>query len=150
VRVAGEGVVVALPPGWEVRLRTQAPSGLDRTRNLVLHAATVPLPAERGDFGSGVWERLGPDDVFVALLEYDTEDADAVLFSARDLPAVRPGDFSPAAMQQQVAGCSGAQWFFTQSGRAFCLYAVLGSHARRAAGAARVAELLSAVDLEPR
>lgn len=150
MRLGAEGLSVVLPPGWEVRLRTQAPSGRDRSRNLLLHAATIPLPSDRGDFGSGVWELLGPDDVFVALLEYDAEDAEAVLFAAEGLPVVRPSDFSPAAMQQQVAGCSGAQWFFSVRGRPFCLYAVLGSHARRAAGAPAVTRLLAAMHVESR
>ena len=150
MKLASGGLSVALPPGWEVRVRHQPPSGRDQTRNLLLHAATVPLPAERGDFGSGVWERLGPDDVFVALLEYDAEDVDAELFSARGLPAVRPSDFSPNAMQRQVAGRSGAQWFFSVAGRPFCLYAVLGSHGRRAAGAVTVTRLLDAMDVEAR
>ncbi|MCW2667990.1 MAG: hypothetical protein JWN57_2952 [Frankiales bacterium] len=150
MRLTGAGLAVDLPPGWEVRVRGQQASGRAATRNALLHAATVPLPADRGDFGSGVWELLGPDDAFVALLEYDEEDADAVLFAAAGLPAVRPSDFSPAAMQRTVGACSGGQWFFRLHGRAFCLYAVLGSHSRRAAGAARVAALLRTVAVEAR
>ncbi|MCW2777426.1 MAG: hypothetical protein JWN17_1151 [Frankiales bacterium] len=150
MRLSSGGLDVGLPPGFEVRVKAQPPSGLDGSRNLLLHAATVPLPAERGDFGSGVWELLGPDDVFVSLLEYDAEDAGTVLFEAQGLPVVRPGDFSPAAMQRQLAGRSGAQWFFTVSGRPFCLYAVLGSHARRAAGAATVSRLLRSMHVEAR
>ncbi len=150
MKLASAGLTIELPPGWEVRLKAQAPSGHDRTRNLLLHAATVPLPLERGDFGSGVWELLGPDDVFVSLLEYDAEDAGTALFAAVGLPAVRPGDFSPNAMQRQIPGRSGAQWFFTLHGRPFCLYAVLGSHARRAAGAATVTRLLAQLAVEAR
>ena len=145
-----DGLTLVLPSGWEVRLRRQAPSGQDATRNLLLHAATVPLPAERGDFGSGVWELLGPDDVFVSLLEYDAEDAGTALFAAQGWPVVRPADFSPAAMQRQVPGRSGAQWFFSVADRPFCLYAVLGSHARRAAGAATVTRLLAQLAVEAR
>ncbi len=150
VMLASGGLSVRLPPGWEVRVRQQPPSGRDGSRNLLLHAATVPLPAERGDFGSGVGELLGPDDAFVALLEYDSEDVDSALFEARGLPVVRPGDFSPSAMQQQLPGRSGAQWFFTVAYRPFCLYAVLGSHSRRAAGAATVTALVRAMDVEAR
>ena len=150
MRMSAAGVAVDLPPGWEVRARTQPPSGRDATRNLLLHAATVALPADRGDFGSGVWELLGADDVFLALLEYDAEDVDATLFEARGLPVVRPADFSPAAMQRQVRGCSGAQFFFRLAGRPFCLYVVLGGHGRRAAGAARATALLSRLEVDPR
>ena len=133
------GVTVALPEGWEARARLQPGT----SRNLLLHAATVPLPAERGDFGSGVVETLGPDDVFVSLFEYDPVDARQPLFEAQGLPAVRPADFSPAVLQRTGQGHTGAQWFFSTAGRAFCLHVVLGSHSRRAAGAARVAALLS-------
>jgi hypothetical protein len=54
----------------------------------------------------------------------------------------KPSDFSPDVLQRTRAGNTGAQWFFAVSGRAFCLHAVLGSHARRAPGAAKVAQLL--------
>ena len=139
MRLTHGGVTVLLPDGWEARARLQPGT----SRNLLLHAATVPLPAERGDFGSGVVETLGPDDVFVALFEYDPADARQPLFAAQGLPAVRPADFSPAVLQRTGRGHSGAQWFFSSAGRAFCLHVVLGSHSRRAAGAARVAALLS-------
>lgn len=137
------GVRVALPDGWEARARVQPPSLPGVRGNLLLHAATVPLPPERGDFGSGVVDGMGPDDVFVSLFEYDTADAARALFSAQGLPGPRPGDFSTAVLQRTQLGHSGAQWFFTAAGRPFCLHAVLGSHSRRAAGAARLAALLA-------
>ncbi len=137
------GVRLALPTGWEARARVQASNVPGKRGNLLLHAATIPLPAERGDFGSGVVEHLGPDDVFLSLFEYDPEDAGRALFSEQGLPVPRPGDFSTAVLQRTQLGHSGAQWFFSTAGRAFCLHAVLGSHSRRAAGAARLAALLS-------
>ena len=143
MRLEHAGVVVDLPPGWEARARTQPPSEPGRPGNVLLHAATVPLPAFRGDFGSGVVELLGPDDVFVSLFEYDGRDAEQALFAASGLPVPRPSDFSPAVLQRTQLGHSGAQWFFTADGRPFCLHAVLGSHSRRAPGAAKVAALLA-------
>ncbi len=143
MRLEHEGVAVDLPPGWEARARTQPPSEPGRRGNVLLHAATVPLPSSRGDFGSGVVELLGPDDVFVSLFEYDAADADRALFAATGLPVPRPSDFSPAVLQRTQLGHSGAQWFFAVEGRPFCLHAVLGSHSRRAPGAARVAALLA-------
>ena len=143
MRLEHAGVVVELPPGWEARARTQPPSSPGGRGNLLLHAATVPLPAARGDFGSGVVELLGPDDVFVSLFEYDEKDAGAALFAAQGLPVPRPSDFSTAVLQRTQLGHSGAQFFFAVEGRPFCLHAVLGSHSRRAPGAARVAALLS-------
>ena len=143
MRLEHAGVVVDLPPGWEARARTQPPSSPGARGNLLLHAATVPLPAQRGDFGSGVVETLGPDDVFVSLFEYDAEDAGKALFAATGLPAPGPADFSPAVLQRTQLGHSGAQWFFAVEGRPFCLHAVLGSHSRRAPGAVKLAALLS-------
>ena len=136
------GVTVDLPPGWEARARTQPPSVPGRRGNLLLHAATVPLPASRGDFGSGVVETLGPDDAFVSLFEYDPADARQPLFEATGLPAVLPADFSTAVLQRTGRGQTGAQWFFSTAGRAFCLHVVLGSHSRRARGATSLAALL--------
>ena len=139
------GLDVTVPPGWQVAARRQPASVEGRVGNLVVHAATVPLPRNRGDFGSGVLHGLGPDDVFLTLLEHDRASAGSVLFAARGMPTVRPSDFDPSSMQQVIPGRSGGQWFFSVSGRPWCLYAVLGSHARRQRGAARVGELLRGV-----
>jgi hypothetical protein len=144
MRLEHAGVSLDLPAGWEARARTQAPSAPGRRGNLLLHAATVPLPAARGDFGSGVVELLSADDVFVSLFEYDEQDAGKALFAAQGLPRPRPSDFSPAVLQRTQLGHSGAQFFFAAEQRPFCLHEVLGSHSRRAPGAARVAALLSA------
>jgi hypothetical protein len=139
--VAG-GLRLELPAGWEARVRRQPPSQAGRPGNVLLHAATIPLPEERGDFGSGVVERLGPDDAFIAMLEYDDRDADQALFRASRVPVPKPSDFSPDVLQRTRAGNTGAQWFFSVSGRPFSMHAVLGSHARRAPGATRLAQLL--------
>jgi hypothetical protein len=146
--VAG-GLRLEIPSGWEARVRRQAPSQPGRPGNVLLHAATVPLPDQRGDFGSGVVERLGPDDAFLALLEYDAKDASKVLFKAPRIPVPKPSDFSPDVLQRTRAGNTGAQWFFSVSGRPFSLHAVLGSHARRAPGAAKLARLLQGLTVSP-
>lgn len=146
--LAGAGLRLALPAGWEARIRRQAPSRLGHPGNALLHAATIALPEQRGDFGSGVVEHLGPDDAFAALFEYDGADAAKTLFRSTRLPVPRPSDFSPDVLQRTRAGQTGAQWFFAVSGRPFCLHAVLGSHARRAPGAARIAQLLQGLTVE--
>lgn len=140
--LSGGGLQLELPAGWEARIRRQAPSEQGRPGNVLLHAATISLPEQRGDFGSGVVERLGPDDAFVAMLEYDAKDASHVLFRSVRLPIPKPSDFSPDVLQRTMAGNTGAQWFFSLAGRAFTVHAVLGSHARRAPGAAKVDRLL--------
>jgi hypothetical protein len=141
------GLTLQIPPGWEARIRRQPPSQPGRPGNVLLHAATVPLPEQRGDFGSGVVELLGPEDAFVAVFEYDGRDADKVLFRSPRLPVPKPSDFSPDVLQRTRAGNTGAQWFFSVGGRAFSMHAVLGSHARRAPGAVKVAALLAGLSV---
>ena len=147
--VAG-GLSLELPSGWEARLRRQPPSQPGRVGNVLLHAATVALPESRGDFGSGVVQTLGAEDAFIALLEYDAKDADAVLFVADRVPVPRPSDFSPAVLQRTIGAATGAQWFFSVAGRPFALHVVLGSHARRSPGATKVANLLAGLRIGAR
>ena len=117
MRLEHAGVVVDLPPGWEARARTQPPSEPGARGNLLLHAATVPLPAQRGDFGSGVVELLGPDDVFVSLFEYDETGRreGAVRRDAACRCRARRTSRPPSCSAPQL-GHSGAQWFFTVVG----------------------------------
>lgn len=141
------GVALTAPPGWEVRIRRQAQSEAGQPGNVLLHAATVPLPSGRGDFGSGVVTTLGADDVFVALLEYDVADARAALFAHVGVPSPAPAEFSPGALQRPLPGQSGGQWFFQAAGRPWCLHVVLGSHARRVPSCTRVRALLRGLEI---
>ena len=52
-------------------------------------------------------------------------------------------------MQRTIVGMSGAQSFFTEGGRAFCAYVVLGSHRARAALVPEVNRLLAGLRIEP-
>lgn len=147
MRFDSAGIAVDLPPGWEasvfrreevgpraaaladdVRART-APGA---TTHPVLHAASFPMPAQRGDYGSGAVDVMGARDVFVTLLEFHPDAARTALFARPGVPPpLRPHDFSPNGLQRALPGQSGCQRFFSVAGRAFCLYVVLGSHARR-------------------
>jgi hypothetical protein len=138
---------VRLPAGWQVAARRQQPTAPGRPGNLLIHAATVALPRERGDFGSDVAGLLGHDDVFVSLFEYERSSVGTELFSARGLPVVRPSDFVVGALQRSRPGQSGAQYFFTHADRAFCLFAILGSHGRRIPGARKVNALVAGMDI---
>lgn len=151
VSLAGHGRSVQLPHGWEGRIYRRQPEEADATSRPVLHAGSFALPEERGDFGSDATDLMDVDDVFVSLLEYDPEAAGTALFSASGPPWPVPARaFSPRQLQRHVPGQSGAQFFFSHEGRAYCLYVVLGDHSRREALVAAANELLASVRLSPR
>jgi hypothetical protein len=141
VRLASD-LDLTLPAGWQAAAKRQPQRLRSRPGNLLVHAATVALPREREDFGSDVAGLLGIDDVLVTLFEYDRESVGTALFTSKGIPVVRPGDFQLGALQQSRPGQSGAQFFFVEAARAFCLYAVLGSHHRRVPGALKVNALV--------
>lgn len=144
------GLAMDLPEGWEGRLRRRTPEP-GATAHAILHAASFPLPAERGDYGGGAVERMTDDDVFVTVFEHDPAAADSPLFAAKGVPARLPADgFNPVALQRVLPGQSGVQRFFTAANRAFCLYVVLGSHARRGVLAPRAEAVLRSLMIGPR
>ena len=148
----GERISVDVPPGWDVLVARPTEAGDDgqSTSNPVLHAANFPLPARRGDFGSGAVELMGPEDVFVSLFEYSADSAGQPLFAAEGIPRqLDPGLFDPNALQRVIAGQAGYQRFFTEQGRPFCLYVVLGSYANRGAVVPSVERFLAGLDIQP-
>jgi hypothetical protein len=95
-----------------------------------MHAGNFPLPAERGDFGSGAVEIMRSGDVLVVLFEYGRESVGTRLFAAQGPPqALTIERFSPRALQRTIPGQMGTQVFFSTANRAFCLYVVLASSA---------------------
>jgi hypothetical protein len=142
-RIAAMGLAVTAPPGWDATIY-QRPSGPGEVTYPVMHAATIPLPAERGDYGSGLVELLGPQDVFVGVLEFGPQAASTPLFAGlRSVPGLTPDAYRSQQLQRTIRGQAGVQRFFTVGGRAFCLYSVIGSIANRAAGSARANELIA-------
>ena len=142
------GLSVTLPPGWDGGIYRR-PARPGETTHAVLHASTCALPPDRGDFGSQVVESLGPDDLFVALLEYHPDSASTSLFAPTGPPPeLGARDFSPNALQRRLAGQAGAQRFFSFGGRAFCLYVVLGSFARRTTLAVLANAVIRTVQIE--
>lgn len=133
-RVARSGVSVDVPIGWEAEISgdgfaLQADGARQPT---LMQAASFPMPPERGSFGSGAVEIMTRRDVFITLFEYGEEAVGDALFANQGLPdELLSGDFDPDALQHGVPGQSGLQYFFTEKGRAFCLYVVLGSHIDR-------------------
>lgn len=147
--VRGHGLSVALPSGWEASIYCRE-TGPGETAHPVLHAATFPLPIDRGDFGNGAVDRMGWDDVLVVLLEFGRASAGQALFAATGLPVpLDPAQFSPTSLQKLIPGQAGVQRFFTQAGRAFCLYVVLGAYRRRERLAADASRVLASVRIDP-
>jgi hypothetical protein len=146
--VAAYGLTVEVPGGWDVRI-SRRPAVDGGTVHPVLHAATFPLPLQRGDFGGGAVELMRGDDVLVVLFEYDREAAATALFARRGTPPLRPAEFSPRQLQRVLPKQSGVQHFFTERGRSFCRYVVLGDHSRRVTLCAAANRLLGAVSVGP-
>jgi hypothetical protein len=148
------GISAELPPGWEGRIYRRRDNGDGGDTRPVLHASTYSLRSETGgdggDFGSTVILMMGPVDVFVAIVEY-AEPPTAEIFAGRTgVPApLHPGDFHPSVMQRLVAGMAGCQLFFNESGRSFCLYAVIGSYADAATLCAKVNAIIGSIDVSP-
>lgn len=166
--VAAHGLRVRLPERWEGRLylrdrpgdvavdeiaRWSHPAALGwpgESPNPVLHLANFALPAGRGDFGTGAVERMGAAHAFLSLVEYDEEEAGRPLFAARGLPRPVLADFAANSLQRRLPGQLGTQRFFTESGRAFCLYAVLGSRQHAAGLVEQVHDVLTNVEVGDR
>ena len=158
-----EGVQVTLPAGWDGRItvrrdgEVQALHSLSGTPVLqerpqpVVHLANFGLPEARGDFGGGAVELMGNRDVFVVLFEYEPAATETPLFAAVGMPrTLATRDFDVTTLRRGIAGQSGVQIFFQEAGRAFCLYVVLGSHARRARLVPLVNAVLASVVILPR
>ena len=161
--VAAHGFTVEAPAGWEVRIfrRPAAdevaaspadgpPAPRGETTHPVVHCSTVAMPADIGDFGSSGVDRLGPDDAFVVVFDYGPESVGQPLFANKGMPrTLEPSDFDPNMLQRTVLGQAGYQAFFTEAGRACCLYVVIGSYANRRRVAPRVNELLAGLTIAP-
>ena len=144
-----KGIRVDLPPRFEGRIY-QRPSVAGATSYPIVHAATFPLSADFADFGGGATVAMQPTDIFTVLFEYGPESVGRALFARSGPPtALGPNDFYPYLLRRGVGGQSGTQWFFTESGRPFTFYAVLGSHALRASLVPEVNTLLKQLTVLP-
>lgn len=148
--VEGEGLRVPVTQGWEIRIRKGVDEALGGVALPVLHAATVALPRERGDFGSGVVETLGVEDAFISVVEYGEEAVGSALFPVVDrIPGtLLPDEFDPSQLQKAIAGQAGLQRFFTLGERAFCIYTVVGAFSRRAFVVPKARGLLGGLEVQ--
>jgi hypothetical protein len=120
------------PRGWDVRIYQRPVVDPGEITQPVLHAANFPLPVKRADYGGGVVERMGPRNVFVALLEFERSSATTPLFDRPRPHRLLIETFGPDRLQRVIPGQGGAQFFFNEKGRAFCMYVVIGSYRDRA------------------
>ena len=112
--------------------------------------ATFALPSYVADFGGSAVELMGPDDIFTVLFEYGPESVGRALFALRGMPRTLGTDaFKSYQLRRGTPGQSGTQWFFTEAGRPFTLYVVLGSHARRSLLVPKVNSLLRSITVQP-
>lgn len=156
--IRAHGIEIDLLPGWDAAIYRRSPSSPGSMRveddggdtRPVAHLASFPLPAVRGDYGSGAVERMGPADVLVCLLEFDPSAGASEQFTTTGVPKVRASDFDPAAMQRTISGMCGAQAFFTEAGRAFAAYVVLGSWRGRGELVGRANQALAGVRIDAR
>lgn len=130
--VNGERMSAVVPPGWDVRIERTGTDGSGGTSNALLHAGNFTLPGTRGTFGGEAVAGLGSAHVFVALVEAGRESVGRALYAPAGIPRnLDPQAFSPDAMERSIPGQAGLQRYFTEQGRPFTLYVVLGSHADR-------------------
>ena len=165
MKLTGHRLSAALPDGWEGAIVRQAPvegagaqfhalgddppAATTIASLPVVHLANFPLPAGRGDFGSGAVEVMRDDDVFVSLLEYGPENVGTPLFDAPLPRRLAATDFDPMALQRTLPGQAGHQRFFTAAGRAFCLYVVVADWRRLAAALPRIDGVLAGLEISP-
>ncbi|MGI8754236.1 MAG: hypothetical protein ACR2MN_18350 [Acidimicrobiales bacterium] len=175
--ISGYGITAALPPAWEGRISKLAPvapvaaavqaaqadraqiaaalpgapaAGAVETTMPFLHLANFPLPPRRGAFGTGAVELMSGPDTLIVLFEYSADSVGTALFAPSRMPRVlHPGAFNPHALQRILPGQGGYQAFFTESGRAFSLYVVLGSLVQAVTTLPTVNQVLAGLRIDP-
>ena len=148
-QLAAHGLALSLTAPWEARIARREPTVAEERTFPVLHAATFPLPEQRDDFGGGVTTRMRPADAFVVVFEYGPEAQGRPLFKRQGVPRVQPALFATNRLQRPLPGQLGCQQFFSQHGRAFCLYVVAGSRAALPRIITLVNSLLASLEIAP-
>ena len=145
-RISAFGISATVPDHWEARIFRH--EGGEPT----LHAATFPLPPSDGEFGSRATQRMPAGGLFLSLTEYRTGEGIEVtggLFG-NPMPRTLAGEhFSSRSLLQARAGQRGLQRFFSDAGRAFCLYVVVADGAAQGRRLEAVSDVLSSLDIRP-
>jgi hypothetical protein len=149
VLLRAHGIAASLPAGFEGRIVIRPAIGRE-VPYPVANFATFALPADIGDFGSGAVNLMGTSDIFATLFEYGPESLGQPLFARQGIPqSLSVDDFRPYVLRRGMNGQSGSQWFFTEAGRPFTLYVVLGSHVQRSQLIPRVNDLIGNLSVDP-
>jgi hypothetical protein len=122
VRIAGHGIAIDAPAGWEARIFKRDGAAP------VLHAATFALHEKDGDFGAAATGRMRQGDIFLALVQYLPDQAlqpGQGLFAGKRPTALAARELTSFQLQVTRQGHLGCQRFYTERGRPFCLYVVL-------------------------
>ena len=127
--LSAHGIRLDVPPGWEGRIYRRPDVGAEP----VMHTASIPLIPGDGDFATATAAQLPIDGALVVLCEYDQALAGAGMFDHRPPRALDPAEASPNHLLRRIPGLAGYQRFFSESGRAFGLYVVVGSHVQSGA-----------------
>ncbi len=143
--LAAHGIEVVLPPGWEGRIYRRP----DPDAQPVLHAANGALAPDDGDFALATAAQLGPGGALMVLCEYESAMAGQPLFDHPQPAAVDPWQAEPSHMLRRRPGQAGYQQFFTDAGRAFALYVVLGSDGEARALMPGVNSVLGSLQIAP-
>ena len=135
-RLEAHGLSILVPTGWEASITlthgdSPGENGAEGHDHAVLHLANFPLPSPRGDFGGDVLEVMLPNQIFLALVEFDREAVATPLYRQRGLATITAEGFRRETMHRPFLGQAGHQQFFNQAGRAFCLYSAIGSYRER-------------------
>jgi hypothetical protein len=168
-RIEAYGLAAKPPAGWDAQIYVRPlaavpgapshppsnPAGPDLlaattagVTRPIAHLANFPLAPDRADFGGGAVETMESGAVFIALIELDPADVTKPLFAGKPIPwPLSADDFSPEQLQRAFDGQAGCQRFFTQKGRAFCVYVVIGSHRIRGALAKVGNQALATVEI---
>jgi hypothetical protein len=152
--LAAHGIRLHVPDAYEARIYRR------RDGSATLHLASFALPASDADFGTRATAAMPAGASFVSVTEYIPGGSVVPgegLFADQGLPLpLEPRGFHPDAMNRPRPGRLGYQHFFTESGRPFCLFAVVrrsavGASARaHAAHVARLSGVLETLAIAPR
>ncbi len=123
----GHGLAIEVPANWEGRIFVPAlpPPALNLP---ILHLTDTVLPMQRSTYAPELAAQAGSKGALVALVEFEERLADRGLYAPQGLGLpLRRDRFHTRALQVPNPLQEGHQRFFSQGGRAFSLYVVLGT-----------------------